>query len=108
MKINSVFDIDSDIDIANIMFDSRKGSKDSIFFAMKGKINDGHKFIDKAIDNGAICIVHSDDVDKKDGVLYIRTDDVQKAYIDFCKAYYDNTIDKMNVIGITGWLQLSP
>ena len=29
---------------------------------MKGKINDGHKFIDKAIDNGAICIVYSDEV----------------------------------------------
>ena len=102
MKINSVFNVDSDIDIASIMFDSRKGSKDSIFFAMKGKINDGHKFIDKAIDNGAICIVYSDEVKKRDNVLYIRTDDVQKAYVDFCKAYYDNPLDKMNVIGITG------
>ena len=102
MKINKVFNVDSDIDIANIMFDSRKGSSDSIFFAMKGKINDGHKFIDKAIDNGAICIVHSDDIVKRDNVLYIKTDDVQKAYIDFCKAYYDHPLEKMNVIGITG------
>ena len=102
MKIKEVFDIDSDIDIRNIMFDSRKESKDSIFFAMKGKINDGHKFIDKAIENGAVCIVHSDDIDKKDNVLYIKVDDVMKAYIDFCNAYYNKPLEKMNVIGITG------
>ncbi len=102
MKINKVFSVKSDLDIAKIMFDSRKEAKDSIFFAMKGKINDGHKFIDKAISNGAICIVHSDDIDKKEDVLYIKTDDVQKAYIDFCKAYYDDPLSRMNVIGITG------
>ena len=102
MKINKVFDVDSDIDIRNIMFDSRKGSSDSIFFAMKGKINDGHRFIDKAIENGAVCIVHSDDVDKKEGILYIQTEDVQRAYIDFCNAYYGHPLEKMNVIGITG------
>ena len=102
MKINEVFNVDSDIDILNIMFDSRKKANDSIFFAMKGKINDGHRFIDKAIENGAVCIVHSEDIDRKDNVLYIKCDDVQKAYIDFCKAYYGDPLGKMNVIGITG------
>ena len=102
MKLSEVFKVEKDVEIKNIMFDSRKESKDSIFFAMKGKINDGHKFIDKAIENGAICIVHSDDVVKKDNVIYIKVADVQKAYVDVCKAYYGYPLDKMNVIGITG------
>ena len=102
MKLSEVFKVEKDVDIKNIMFDSRKESKDSIFFAMKGKINDGHKFIDKAIENGAICIVYSDDVVKKDNVIYIKVADVQKAYVDVCKAYYGYPLDKMNVIGITG------
>ena len=84
------------------MFDSRKESPDSIFFAMKGKINDGHAFIGKAIANGAICIVHSDPVDREDGIVYIQTEDVTSAYVTFCKAFYDNAIDRMNVVGITG------
>ena len=102
MLLSKVFHTDKDLEIRNIMFDSRKETPDSIFFAMKGKINDGHTFIGKAIANGAICIVHSDPVDRKEGIVYIQTEDVTSAYVTFCKAFYDNAIDKMNVIGITG------
>lgn len=103
MNIAKVFKTDKDVDIKAIMFDSRKKIDDSIFFAMKGKINDGHKFIDTAIENGAVCIVYSDEnINKKDGVVYIHADDVTQAYVSFAKAFYDYDIDKMNVIGITG------
>ena len=103
MLINKVFNVDSNIDIKNIMYDSRVELADSIFFAIKGKINDGHKFIDTAIKNGAICVVHSDEIDNKaDNILYIKKDDVMDAYISFCNAYYDYPSDKMNCIGITG------
>ncbi|MBR5341020.1 MAG: UDP-N-acetylmuramoyl-L-alanyl-D-glutamate--2,6-diaminopimelate ligase [Erysipelotrichaceae bacterium] len=103
MKIRKVFDTQSDLDIRNIMFDSRIESQDSIFFAMKGKINDGHKFIDKAIENGARCIVYTDDIsDIKEGIEYIKVEDAVKAYVSFCNAFYDYPLQKMNVIGITG------
>ncbi len=103
MKISKVFDISSDLDIKSIMFDSRKQCPGSIFFAMKGKINDGHRFIETAIENGAVCIVYSDEIEKNhDDILYIRQDDVNAAYVSFCNAYYDHPLDKMNVIGITG------
>jgi len=102
MLLSKVFNIDKDINIENIMFDSRKDCPNSIFFAMKGKINDGHKFIDKAISNGAICVVYTDDIDLNPNVTYIKVDDAQKAYIDFCNAYYDYPTSKMNTIGITG------
>ncbi|MDR1739476.1 MAG: UDP-N-acetylmuramoyl-L-alanyl-D-glutamate--2,6-diaminopimelate ligase [Bacteroidales bacterium] len=39
------------------MLDSRKASKNSLFFAVKGEQADGHLFIDKAIENGATVIV---------------------------------------------------
>lgn len=103
MKINKLFNINSDIDIKTIMYDSRKKEEDSIFFAIKGKINDGHNFIDMAISNGAICIVHSDNVkDKKENIIYIQVDNPTNAYVSFCNAYYDYPCDKMNCIGITG------
>ncbi|MBR4461802.1 MAG: UDP-N-acetylmuramoyl-L-alanyl-D-glutamate--2,6-diaminopimelate ligase [Erysipelotrichaceae bacterium] len=102
MLLSKVFHTDKDLEIRNIMFDSRKETPDSIFFAMKGKINDGHDFIEKAIDNGAICIVHTDVVEQKDGIVYIKVEDAVSAYVSFCKAFYDHAIDKMNVIGITG------
>lgn len=103
MLVRKVFNVDSNLDIANIMYDSRKKIDNSIFFAIKGKINDGHNFIDNAIANGAVCIVHSDEiVNTVDNILYIKTDDVVSAYVSFCKALYDYPTDKMNCIGITG------
>ena len=40
----------------NIQFDSRKASKNDVFVAIKGTISNGHDFIDKAIDQGAIAM----------------------------------------------------
>lgn len=103
MKASKVFNTDSDLDIRAIMFDSRKTCDDSIFFAMKGKINDGHRFIEKAIENGARCIVYTDEIDKNhEDILYIRVEDATKAYVSFCNAFYDYPTEKMNTIGITG------
>ena len=77
-------------DIKQIMFDSRKKCDDSIFFAMKGKINDGHDFIETAIENGARYIVYSDDIKiRHEDVEYIKVDDVTDAYVLFSKNFYE-------------------
>ncbi len=46
-----------EIPVSSLVLDSRKASKDSLFFAIKGEQADGHLFIDKAIENGATVIV---------------------------------------------------
>ena len=103
MLLSKVFSTEKDREIKNIMFDSRKESPDSIFFAMKGKINDGHGFVEKAISNGAVCVVHTDDLQEyHEDITYVRVEDAVSAYVTFCKAFYDSCIDQMNVIGITG------
>ena len=44
----------------NILINSKKINKKDIFFGLKGKFNDGSKFADEAIKNGAaFCIVNS-------------------------------------------------
>lgn len=103
MKINKVFNVDSNIDISSIMYDSRIAMDNSIFFAIKGKINDGHKFIDTAISNGAKCIVYSDEIiNKQEGIVYIQSDDVMHEYVKFCNCYYDYPTDKLKCIAVTG------
>jgi UDP-N-acetylmuramoyl-L-alanyl-D-glutamate--2,6-diaminopimelate ligase len=47
----------TNIAVTSITFDSRKVVKDSLFVAIKGTQSDGHTFIDKAIESGAIAIV---------------------------------------------------
>ncbi|MBO4918756.1 MAG: UDP-N-acetylmuramoyl-L-alanyl-D-glutamate--2,6-diaminopimelate ligase, partial [Erysipelotrichaceae bacterium] len=103
MNLSKVFNVQHDKEIRSIMFDSRKKNPDSIFFAMKGKINDGHRFIDQAIENGAVAIVYTDEIEQqKDGIAYIRVKDATEAYVSFCNAFYDYPTKKMNTIGITG------
>ena len=103
MLINKIYNVDSNINIENIMYDSRLKLKNSIFFAIKGKLNDGHNFINTAIENGAICIVHTDDIEnKKENILYIKVSDATKSYIDFCHAFYDYPFNKLKCFGITG------
>lgn len=103
MKLSEIFHTEQDKEIRSIMFDSRKKNPDSIFFAMKGKINDGHRFIDTAIENGAIAIVYTDELEeKKEDIAYIKVDDAVQAYVSFCNAFYGYPCEKMNTIGITG------
>lgn len=103
MLVKEVFETDSNVDVKSIMYDSRIEAKDSIFFAIKGKVNDGHSFINTAIKNGATCIVYSDEsILKQYGITYIYSDDVTNAYVTFSNAFYGYPSDKLNCIGVTG------
>ena len=64
MKLTDFFENVPDIEIKSLMDDSRKKRPDSIFFCVKGLVNDGHEHIDEAIANGAIVIVHSEPLEK--------------------------------------------
>ena len=73
MLLSRLFEGAPDIEIENLMADSRVKMNNSIFFCIKGMVNDGHKFIPQAKSNGAIVIVHSDDIKEYDAdLIYIR------------------------------------
>ena len=48
-------------DVADIVYDSRKVQKNSVFVAIKGYKTDGHKFLQDAINKGAVAVVVEDD-----------------------------------------------
>src|SRR5690606_29927948 len=56
VKIDAVYG-KTDTHINAIHFDSRKVSLDDAFVAIPGTAVDGHDFISKAIENGAIAII---------------------------------------------------
>ncbi len=103
MNISSIFENAPSLEIKNIMTDSRVKLKDAIFFCVAGLVNDGHDFIDQAIENGAICIVHSRDLtDYRQGVTYIQVEDTLGALNIFTAAFYGDVTKKMKVYGVTG------
>ena len=91
MTIRELFNDDKypDIVLEDIMDDSRIESKNSVFFSLQGLTHDGHSFISQAIDNGAICIVHSRELkNKKEGVTYIHDPLLTENYPDYVNRFF--------------------
>ena len=49
---------DTGVDIAGLAYDSRKVGRGDLFFALHGEHADGHAFIGKAIEAGAVAVVY--------------------------------------------------
>ncbi|NRT70744.1 UDP-N-acetylmuramoyl-L-alanyl-D-glutamate--2,6-diaminopimelate ligase [Clostridium beijerinckii] len=94
---------DIDIEVNKINYDSRKAGIDDVFVCIKGYATDGHKYIEKAIENGAKVIVIQDDIEIKDeNIAIIKCNDTRKALALMGANYYDNPSSKMKIIGVTG------
>ncbi len=103
MKLNELFKNAPEIEIQSIITDSRKKRKNSIFFCIKGMMNDGHRFINQAIENGAVCIVYSDEIkDKNPQVTYIRVKSVTRVLNKVADYFYGSPSKKMVMFGVTG------
>jgi len=92
-----------DVGINKINYDSRNVNDFDIFVCIKGYSTDGHKYVDKAIENGAKVIVIQDEIEiKDDKITIIKCFDTRKALALMGANYYDNPSSKMKIIGITG------
>ena len=80
--------------------DSRKVTKGQTFIAIKGLTVDGHDFIGKAIENGAIKIICEHKIDYD--IDYEIVPDTEKWLKETLKKEYGEYIDKLNLIGVTG------
>ena len=90
--------------ISAIETDSRKCTPGSLFVAVEGNAADGHKFIPKAIENGARTVVYQNDgaFEKQEGITYIKVASSRKALAALASEYYDNPSAKLNLVGVTG------
>jgi len=102
-KINELFDVEQDFKIISIHSDSRYVGKSSIFFCVDGLSVDGHKYIEDAVFQGAVCIVYSKPLlYKHPHILYIKVDNVLDELNRVSDIFYDHPSYKMTMIGITG------
>ncbi len=92
-----------DVDITSICIDSRKAQPGSLFIAMKGTQVDGHKFIPKAIELGAVAILCEEVPEKLPAdvtcILVSSTEDVVGKV---ATAFYGDPSRKMKLVGVTG------
>lgn len=91
----------SDLAIREIGSDSRKVQRGDLFVAMSGEYFDGHKYIQKAIEQGAVAVVGEQEISDL-SVPYIQVSNARQAIAHLAAAFYDHPARKLTMIGVTG------
>lgn len=91
-----------DVDVKDVVNDSRKVSEGSLFFCIKGAVRDGHEYAGEVVEKGARVLVVQDEVKVSTDVTVIKVEDSRYAMALISAAYFDYPAEKMKVIGITG------
>ena len=93
-----------DKNISEVVYDSRKITKDCLFICICGYNMDGHSFAFEAAQKGATVLVVQKDVElpKESDVTVIRVENTRYAMAFISAAYFGHPADRMKIIGITG------
>lgn len=92
-----------DLEIGKLSFDSRTVEQGTLFFAVRGTQVDGHNYIGKAIEKGAVAIVCETLPETlNDAVTYIQVEN--SAYVLGVSAsnFYGNPSRQLKLTGVTG------
>ena len=90
-----------DIEISDIVYDSRKVTKNSVFVCLKGHNYDGHEYILDAIKNGAAAVVSEKYIEINDATLIV-VENSRKFLAGISANFFEHPAKKMNIIGLTG------
>ncbi len=89
--------------IEKVCFDSREVAKFSVFVAVEGTTVNGHHYIEKAIELGAIAIVcEALPKELHENVTYVKVSSSAESLAHIAANFYDNPSEKLKVIAVTG------
>ncbi len=91
-----------DVDIVDVIYDSRKVTKGCAFVCLKGFNVDGHKFIPDALEKGACALVVEDDITAPQGITVIKVENTRVALAKMSVEYFSHPADELKTIAITG------
>ena len=94
-----------DIDIKNLVYDSRKAGALDVFVCVTGAVSDGHTYISDVAGKGVLAIVVQKDIEVTEelkDITLIKTADTRYALALMSAAFFDYPAKKLKTIGITG------
>ncbi|MGN0322459.1 MAG: UDP-N-acetylmuramoyl-L-alanyl-D-glutamate--2,6-diaminopimelate ligase [Oliverpabstia sp.] len=91
-----------DMEIAEVVADSRKAKEGSLFICIRGAVVDGHTFASAVAAQGTKVIVVEEPVEVPADVTVVQVKDSRYAMAVIAAAYYGYPGDQLKVIGITG------
>lgn len=87
-------------EVGEIRYDSRAVKNGDVFVAIRGYQTDGHSYIEKASQLGAVVIVCEEKPEP--GIPYVLTGNSRKALALMSANRFDHPADKMKLLGVTG------
>src|SRR5277367_1814421 len=90
-------------DVSSVEYDSRQVKPGCVFVAMRGESSDGNRFIDRAIQSGAVAVVTDSAAEKpREGVAWAVVPHGRRALARLSENYYKRPAERIAVTGITG------
>ncbi len=94
---------DVETDITGVDIDSRKVGKGHLFVAIKGTQTDGHRFIPKAIEQGASAVLcEALPEERLQSVVYIQVSSTEEAVGHVATVFYGEPSKHLKLVGVTG------
>ena len=101
----------AEVDITGVNIDSRKIEKGHLFVAIKGTQTDGHRFIPKALELGAVAVLCEEMPDdqssgvvaeKAGAVTYVQVASTEAAVGSVATVFYGEPSLHLKLVGVTG------
>jgi len=98
-----VLSVNGNPDVTGVEYDSRRVKPGSAFVAMRGETSDGNRFIDKAIQLGAVAVItDSASETPRDGTAWAIVPHGRRALARVSANFYKRPAERIAITGITG------
>ena len=92
-----------DVEITGVNIDSRRIEAGHLFVAIPGTQTDGHKFIPKAIEQGATAVLcEYFPEERKPGITYIAVTSTEGCVGEVATQFFGDPSRKLKLVGVTG------
>ena len=91
---------DGDLELGGVSYDSRTTRPGDLFVAVTGYAVDGHRFIHKAVENGAVAVLC--ERPPEEDIPYVTVSSTRAALAQVGANWFDHPAEKLTVVGVTG------
>ncbi len=92
--------VSPDLEIADVIYDSRKVTPGSLFVAVTGFASDGNRFIPMALEKGAVVVVTARE--PEENIPYVLVENDRLALAMLGRNFFGDPAGSMCLVGITG------
>ena len=89
-------------DIRHLDFDSRSVRPGSLFFAVRGQVTDGHRFLPDVLRRGAVAVFSEQRRPRDFPVAWVQVNSIRASMALTSHHFHDKPSEKLCLIGVTG------